>query len=379
MQSQSEATRGAASAPGRRSGGAGLSNPPTVSIVIPVRNEERFIGRCLESVFAQDCDMSAVEVVVVDGRSADRSREIVKGFAARHPNLKLVDNPRRHVPAAMNLGIQSCTGELIIRLDAHGEYARDYVRRCVETAVRTGAELVGGILIVQPGADTLMARTIQVFQGHRLGMGGASHRVGGHEGPADTVPFGCFRRDALAQVGLFDERLIRSQDNEMVARIQAAGGQVWFNPQIINYYYARPTLRGWLGMLYINGSWHTYLMRILPSAFRLRYLVPLAFVLIVCGGALAGLVWPPAWWAAAATLGSHLVLSLLASVQLASRHGWDLMLTLPWFFPLCHLWYGAATFMGMFRYCLVAVGQRPEPSRPERAVWTPPESKSHSA
>lgn len=356
-----------------------LPDSPTVSVVIPMRNEEQFIGRCLESFLAQDYDMSKVEVVVVDGRSTDRSRDVVQAFAKTHPNLKLLDNPKRITPAAMNLGIQSSTGDLIIILGAHSASPPEFLSRCAETAVRTGADVVGGVLSVVPGADTLMARTIQVFQGHPLGMGGARHRVGGKEGPVDMLPFACFRRDVFARVGLFDERLVRSQDNEMDARIVAAGGTIWFSPRITNYYYARPTLRTWLRMLFINGSWHAYLIRILPSAFRFRYLVPLAFFLIVTGGVLAGLAWRPAWLLAAAALGAHLALSVLASIQLAARHGWDLLLTLPWFFSLCHLWYGAATLIGVFKHGFVGLGERPEPTRPAVPVWTVPPAQAREA
>ena len=117
-------------------------------------------------------------------------------------------------------------------------------------------------------------------------------------------------------------------------------------------------------MLYINGSWHTYLIRILPSAFRIRYLVPLVFFLVVFGGVLWGFAWRPMWVVAGAALGAHLALSLVASVQLASRHGWSLMFTLPWFFPLCHLWYGASTLIGILKYGSVSLGERPEPTRP---------------
>ncbi len=227
---------------------------PRVSIVMPCRNEAAYIGPCLESVLATDYPLDRVEVLVADGRSDDGTREIVEGWAARHPCVRLLDNPARITPAALNMAIRAATGDVIIRMDAHGVYPRDYVSRLVDALQETGADNVGGVVVTLPADDTPVARGIALAFSHPLGVGNAYFRIG-VAGPrwVDTVPFGCFRRELFERVGMFDEEMVRNQDDEFNLRVIGRGGRILLLPDVVSRYYARRSLGAVARMFYQYG------------------------------------------------------------------------------------------------------------------------------
>ena len=216
---------------------------PRVSIVMPCRNEAAYIGPCLDSVLATDYPLDRMEVLVADGRSDDGTREIVERCAAQHPCVRLLDNPARITPAALNTAIRVATGDVIIRMDAHGVYPRDYVPRLVRALEETGADNVGGVVITLPADDTPSARAIALAFSHPLGVGNAYFRIG-VAGPrwVDTVPFGCFRRELFDRVGMFDEEMVRNQDDEFNLRLIGHGGRILLLPDVVARYYARRSL-----------------------------------------------------------------------------------------------------------------------------------------
>ena len=305
---------------------------PLVTIVMPVRNEAAFIEQSLASLLTQDYPMSRVEVLVVDGMSTDGTREIVEDLigtwgqglgvrgrgSERNPafgtdrpsqdahrqsirplpevpslgglgdlggsspvcgSIRLLDNPGRIVPKALNIAIREARGRWLIRLDAHSVYPPDYLRKCIETAERTGADNVGGVCVTLPGVDTFGARLVQALSTSSFGVGGARFRVGGHEGPADTVAFGCFRREVFDEVGLFDERLIRNQDYEFNCRLARAGKRVWLNPAIQAKYYNQGTIAGLLGQAAFTGKWNPWMWYVAPYSFSYRHSIPVAAII----------------------------------------------------------------------------------------------------
>ena len=270
---------------------------PFVTVVIPALNEAQRIEACLESVLAQDYPLDRLEVLVVDGRSTDATREKVAAFAERHPLVRLVDNPKRIQAVAFNLGVREARGDVIVRLDVHASYSQDYVRRCVEVLDETGAANVGGVWETVPGAGSLVARSIALACTQRFGFGGARFRVGGEAGPVDTVPFGAFRRETFEKVGLLYERLVRGEDNEFNARIRRCGMTVYFDPRIRCTYYARPTFRGFMKQLFGNGLYHILTLRVNPRGCSPRHFVPLVFVCTLLAARVAGFFWIPAWGA----------------------------------------------------------------------------------
>jgi cellulose synthase/poly-beta-1,6-N-acetylglucosamine synthase-like glycosyltransferase len=196
-----------------------------VTIIMPIRNEAAFIHRSLGAVIAQDYPQQCLQILVVDGMSTDNTRAIVIDLAARHPNIRLLDNPRQTVPAALNRALQEAQGDIIIRVDGHCEIAPDYIRRCLEAFEQPGADCIGGPLVTV-GNNTL-ARAIALAQSSPFGVGGVAFRTGSSNGRyVDTLAFGAYRREVFDRIGRFDEELIRNQDDEFNFRLIQAGGKI---------------------------------------------------------------------------------------------------------------------------------------------------------
>jgi succinoglycan biosynthesis protein ExoA len=252
---------------------------PRVSVVLPIRNEADHIEACLERLLAQDYPRDRLEILVVDGRSDDGTTEVVERVRARHPEaaLRLLDNPRRTVPPALNIGIRAARGDVIVRMDGHAVPAEGYLKACVAALARSGAANVGGV-VVASGA-TPFGEAVALATQHPLGAGDAKHRIGGAAGDVDTVPFGAFRREVFERVGLFDESLVRNQDYEFNVRIRAAGERVHFDPAIRFAYTPRGSVRALWSQYFQYGWWKVETVRRHPTSLRWRQAVPPAFVL----------------------------------------------------------------------------------------------------
>jgi succinoglycan biosynthesis protein ExoA len=235
------------------------AKPAMVSVVIAVRNEQTHIEACLHHLARQTYPKEAMEVIVVDGKSDDRTREIVQSAIARQdfPYLKLLDNPRRQRASALNIGVQHARGDFVVRVDGRTIVPEDYIERCVATSINTGADNVGGMqkAIVSRNGDRrrrLTQEAIGIALCHPFGVGNAQFRLGGKSGYADTVYLGCFRREIFQKVGLFDEHApVISEDSDLNYRIRKAGGKVHFNKDIVAYYYPRDNIRD-LSRLYFR-------------------------------------------------------------------------------------------------------------------------------
>jgi len=257
------------------------ASTPTASIIVPCYNEVRTIGALLEAVVSQTVALAELEVIVADGGSDDGTREAIQSFGESHPELRLrlVDNPARTIPAALNTAIGQARGRVVIRLDAHSAPQPDHVQRCLVTLERTRAANVGGLWDIRPGAETWVGRAIAAAAAHPLGAGDARYRIDGAEGPVDTVPFGAFDRGWLDKVGKFNEGLLSNEDYEYNVRIRRAGGVVYFDPAIRSSYTARPTLRGLARQYARYGYWKARMLLRFPGSLRLRQAVPPMFVL----------------------------------------------------------------------------------------------------
>ena len=343
-------------APAPRAADKSDAGTPLVSIVIAMYNEARYIGLCLDSILAQDFDMSRCEIIVVDGRSQDDSAAIVRSYCERYPNVRLLDNPRRVQVAALNLGAGIARGRYMLQMDSHCRYQSDYIRQVVATFERTGAANVAGQFVARPGDETTIARAIWLVQGSRFGAGASYGRQPGPErmvGENEHVTSGwSFRRDLFDRVGWFDERLISNHDNDMSCRAHEAGLGVCYNPAIVAEYFSRARIWPFLRTMFRNGYYLMPMWRIRPSSFALMHAVPMAFVLTLLVSGVAGLFWPPAWWLTAAALGSYGLVDMAVSIGLAARHGAVMLPLLPWLFLATHGSYGIGTVAGVIRFGL---------------------------
>ena len=248
---------------------------PKLSVIIPCRNEENFIAGCLDSILQNDYSAGRVEIIAVDGFSSDATWPIINAYAAEFPMIIPLRNERQITPVALNLAIRIASGEIICRIDAHARIASDYLRRCVQSLLASGAQNVGGAMRTLPGNASLAAKCIALCMSHRFGVGNSDFRAGSSATPifTDTVFGGCFRKEVFARVGMFNENLPRSQDFEFNQRIRRSGGKIILDPAIKCDYFAAPDLKTFATHNFHDGMW-----AILPFAHsdvvpvRLRHL-----------------------------------------------------------------------------------------------------------
>lgn len=316
---------------------------PAVTVIIPVRNEERYIERCLYSIAAQDYPRALLDVIVVDGMSGDRTREIVARFAAESTlDVRLIGNPARKPAAAMNQALAQAQGELVCRVDGHAALAPDYVRLGAEALQRSDADCVGGVLHSE--GDTYAGRAIALAMSSRFGVGGAAFRVGG-AGPVDTAAFGLYRRDVFDQIGAFAEDIDRGEDDELNYRLRDAGGLILLVPDMRATYTVRGGLRSLWRQYYGYGRAKPEVLRRHPAQLQARQMAPPVFAILLYGAtvrAVFGRRRP-----LIRVLSVYTPLATIASLVLARRHGVRYFPALMAAFPCLHCAYGTGFLAGL--------------------------------
>ncbi|GAB4534450.1 MAG: hypothetical protein Fur0018_24290 [Anaerolineales bacterium] len=294
---------------------------PFVSLIIPCYNEARTISLLLNALHAQTYPLECMEIIIADGMSTDSTREVIANFQRQHPNihLRVVDNPRRHIPAALNCALQAASGEIIVRMDAHAVPAPDYVARCVDDLQAGRGVNVGGVWEIRPGAPGVMAQGIALAAAHRFGVGDAHYRHAEEARRVDTVPFGAFYRSLVERIGAFDETLLTNEDYEFNARIRQSGGAIWLNPDIRAVYYARPTLAALARQYARYGFWKWRMLQRYPETLRWRQALPPIFVLGLLVLAALSVWWPEARLLLGLQIGTYLALLALVGLQTARR------------------------------------------------------------
>ena len=321
-----------------------------VSVIVPCYNEARTIGLLLEAIYAQTFPQDELEVIIADGMSTDGTRGAIEAFMREHPSLaiRVVDNPKRIIPAALNQAIAAAGGDVIVRLDAHSVPRPDYLAQCVDTLERTDAANAGGVWDIQPSRDTWLGRAIATAASHPLGAGGARYRTGGEAGEVDTVPFGAFQRAWLERVGPFDETLLTNEDYEFNVRIRQAGGVVWFDPAIQSTYFARGDLRSLARQYARYGYWKARMAARYPGTLRWRQALPPLFVLALTLLGVTSLRWQSARILFGVQLGVYGIVTLLAGVwEALRRRDPALMVGFPLALWMMHFSWGGAFLWGL--------------------------------
>jgi cellulose synthase/poly-beta-1,6-N-acetylglucosamine synthase-like glycosyltransferase len=330
---------------------------------VPCYNEQTTVGLLLQALYAQTYPRSCLEVVIADGLSTDQTRERIADFQKDHPDLsiRVLENPRRIIPAGLNQAIEAARGEVLIRLDGHSVPRPEYVKSCVRVLYQGLGDNVGGAWEIRPRDTSWSARAVAAAAAHPLGVGDARYRIGGPAQPVETVPFGAFRRDLISRVGPFNESLLTNEDYEFNTRIRQAGGTVWFDPDIRSTYYA-PGSFGDLARQYARyGYWKARMLRRYPHTVRWRQALPPLFVLALFVLPVLGIWLAQARWVWYAQIvlyaASLMVAGLLAALQ---KKDLALLLGLPIAVVTMHLAWGAA-----FLWSLIT--SRTEDRRPEPA------------
>ncbi|MGO4694198.1 glycosyltransferase family 2 protein [Paenibacillus sp. 2TAB26] len=318
----------------------------TVSIIIPVYNEEKYMEYCIESLLKQNYPKEKMEWIFIDGCSSDRTEKIIKKYADKFPDLiKLYNNTQKTVPYAMNIGIKVASGKYIIRLDAHSEYQDDYVSKCVYYLDTTDADNVGGV--AETKSKGFVGNAIALMLSSKFGVGNSQFRTNGKSGYVDTVPFGAFRREIFENYGLYDERLTRNQDNEMNYRIRKNGGKIFMAEDIRLSYYCRDSIKGIVDMAIKNGKWNIITMKLCPGAMGIRHFIPFIFLLSLILMLVLYLSSPMFSWLLISEIGLYLILNIIFSVRAAKKYKYIPILLL--LFPVFHLSYGLGSFLGILK------------------------------
>lgn len=325
---------------------------PSVTLILPIRNEAPYIERCLTAVLHQDYS-GFMEILIADGMSTDDTRKIITDFAVLHPHLQLhiLENRDKIVPTGMNIALRKASGEILIRVDGHCLIASDYVRKCVEHIQKDHVDGVGGPM--ETIGETFLAQAIAIGMSSSFGVGNSAFRtLQGRTILADTVPFPAYTRQIIKRAGFYDEELVRNQDDEYNYRIRQLGGKILLAEDVRSSYFSRCSWRALWRQYYQYGFWKVRVLQKYPHQMSQRQFVPPAFVASLIASALIYLFPFPAF----SLHPSHfipllyLVANLLASSYTASHRGWRYLPYLPFVFAILHFSYGLGFLVGLAKF-----------------------------
>ena len=328
-----------------------------VTIVIPCLNEEKYIGKCLESIVACRYDKQMLQVFVCDGMSSDKSASIIRNYQNRHGWIRLLENPDRSTPKALNLGIKSSSSDIVIILGAHAEIHPDYVDNCVREFQRDPKiGCVGGIIENIPENHT--AEIISAAMSSSFGVGNAYFRTAEKDGYVDTVAFGAYSRDVFDKAGLFDEELVRNQDDEFNYRLHQAGFLVYLSHSIRSKYYVRASFKKLFRQYYQYGYWKVYVNKKHGAITTWRQMVPPVFCIFLYAGLILSAIVPLFTGLYAAGILLYLVTGCLFAAR--KSKGPIMTLEVLYAFLILHISYGTGYLEGILRFMLL--GKKPHQS-----------------
>jgi len=347
------------------------NNLPFVSVIIPCRNEEKYIEKCLDSLLAQDYPRDNLEFLIVDGASEDKTKEIIKMYVNKYPFIQLIDNLKKFTSFGLNIGIKKAKGEIIIRADAHTEYPENYISKCVEELLKYSEEEkvgnVGGIVGLpemvgfeeikkrfetsNPGKkyNINIAKAIAICLSHPFGAA-SQFRLGTKEPRfVDTVFGGCYKKEVFKEIGFFNEHLIRSQDLEFNLRLKRAGWKILLIPDIIFKYYPKSSFWDFFKHNIDDGIWAIYPIKFIKQPFQLRHYIPLLFILSLIIFFILTFYFSWAKILFILILSIYLSLNLIFSFSIACKNGAIYLLLMPIAFICRHFGYGFGSIWGLIR------------------------------
>lgn len=325
-----------------------------ISVIVPCRNEAGHIEPFLNSLLAQETPGRETEIIIADGLSDDGTAEILSEYARRDSRIRVIGNPGRIVSTGLNAAIRCARGDVVLRMDVHADYPPDYIASCVRVLEATGADNVGGAPRVR--GRTYRERLMGAAFHSRFAVGGSRFHDVCYEGPVDTVCFGAWRKETLERVGLFDECLVRNQDDELNYRLLRLGGKLWQSASIVSWYVPRSGMAALWKQYFQYGFWKVAVIRKHGKPAALRHLAPGLLVCALVSLPLLAIVCAGLGWSAAKQILTALWLGLLAMYALACiggalaeyrKHDAAIVALLPFVFPVYHLAYGTGFVYGI--------------------------------
>ena len=324
--------------------------PNKISIIIPCRNEKKYIIDFLESVLKNDYPKEFLEIFIVDGESDDGTLDIIRDFVKDYSFIILLKNEQKTVPNALNKAIRNCSGEYIIRLDVHSKIPENYFSKLVSSAISTGADNIGTICLTDVKNKNFKSSAIIKVLSNKYGVGNSHFRIGTKAAmEVDTVPFGCYKKSVFKDFGLFNVALKRNQDIELNKRIKKAGGKVILLPDPYSIYYAREDFAGIAENNFSTGLWNIltiYLTKNINS-ISIRHLIPLVFIISILVPSFLMILKPIFGLISLTSLISYLILILSVSIKI-NDHTTKLYFLLSTFIVI-HFAYGFGSLVGLIR------------------------------
>lgn len=326
----------------------------TLSIICPTYNEEKYIADTLQSFLSQQYHSFELEILIVDGCSSDKTREIVQSFSNHYPNIKLVENPQRKTPYAFNAGLKAASGEYVAILGAHTVYESNYLQVCYDALVSSNSIGCTGRVVVQSKTNTLGAKLSEWIMNSKFGVSGSSFRAM-KEGYVHSVNFPLFKKQALIDLGGYDVKLLRNQDNDMNQRLLDAGHKLFCTWQTVAYYRPPGSIKKLLRYAYRNGFWNAISIYINAGSMRIHHLIPFFFATGIIAGLLLGLtgyfLMQSAWLIRLSfiVVSIHFLTGLLATIRSIATEFDYRKILMPFVFFTFHFVYGWGTINGFLK------------------------------
>jgi len=325
-----------------------VTDMPFVTIIVPCRNEEKYISLCLNSLILNDYLKDKMEILVIDGLSSDNTEKIIREYEHQYKFIRLLSNKKKIFPVAVNIGVSEAIGEFVLIAGSHARYNPDYIKKCVDACLRYNVDNAGGILITEPQAENLISDLVTFVLSSPFGVGNSTFRTGSDQvKEVDTVFGGCYRKDIFIKIGGFNENLISTSDLDFNRRLRKAGGKILLIPDIKAYYYTRSTLGSFLRNNLRNGYWAVFPMAYLnyvPVSFR--HLVPLFFIMsLLCTTAISFFL-RESFYIGLIILIAYLITALLFSLRKGNAFH---VIILPIFYFLLHITYGLGSLYGLVK------------------------------
>jgi len=326
-----------------------------VSIIIPCRNEEKFISKCLDSILNQDYPKEKLEILVVDGRSSDKTRKIIKKYQERYDLIKLLDNPGKVTPEAMNIGVKESNGEVIIFVNSHSILDKKFLKWNIYYLEKIkDIDAVGGKLQAITESDDIFVKAITFVSDSIFGSGGIRYRKKKKEGLVkDTLPYCVYRREVFSKIGLIDEELLRGQDAEFNLRLIKEGGRIYFTPKIKSYLHTRPSLLKLWKQQFQYGYFKVKIAQKLGIGLVFRQHIPAIFVFSSILSGILGIFFRPFFYLLLTILLAYLLLDIVFSLEIAFRKGLKYLLASMLSFLILHFSYGLGFLKGIFDFLIL--------------------------
>ena len=331
-------------------------NFENVSVVIPILNEEKYIKNCLDSLLSQDYPVENLEIVLVDGMSDDSTTKIVDDYLKKYNFIKLLSDPKRTVQYALNIGMKAASGKYIVRMDAHSEYASDYISSCIKYLKDTKASNVGGPMraFAETGRTEINAdlqSAVAAAYHSDFALGGGKNHDSSYEGFADTVFLGAFKKSDIEKLGYYDERLVRNEDDDLSFRMIENGMKIFITPAIKSKYYPRSSYSDVFKQYFEYGMWKVAVIKKHKKPARISHLVPMLFVAFMTIFGILSFVSKFFLFVFGAVMALYFILDFYFSFTNKNLQNLKSKFSLMLVHFVIHFSYGLGFWAGIFKFC----------------------------